>query len=86
MTEGRDEVDEDKVRTARETAVHSTEPANWTNAPGFEKDVWTFARIKYKYGAGSLVSDSASQLGWITDYPDSDLNLLIAKRNPDSPQ
>jgi hypothetical protein len=75
QTEGHEEVDEDKVRTARETAVHSTDAANWTNAAGFEKDVWTFARVKYKYGTGPLVSDSASRLGWITDYPDSDLNL-----------
>ena len=74
-TEGRDQVNEDTVRTARETAVHSTDAMNWTNGFGFDKDVWTFARIKYKYGTGPLVSDSASQMGWITDYPDSDLNL-----------
>ena len=75
FTEGRDAVNEDTVRTARETASHSTGTPNWTNAPGFEKDVFTFARVIYKYGKGPRISGSASPWGWITDYPDSDLNL-----------
>jgi hypothetical protein len=70
-------VDEDTVKTARETAEHSSETPNWTNAPGFEKDVFTFTRIKYKYGTGERISFSASRWGWITDYPDSDLNLSL---------
>jgi hypothetical protein len=74
-TEGRDLVDENTVRTARETASHSTDTPVWTNAPGFESDVWTFVRIKYKYGKGPRISGTASPWGWITDYPDSDLNL-----------
>ena len=41
-------VNEDSVRTARETASHSTGTPEWTNAPSFEKDVFTFARIIYK--------------------------------------
>ncbi len=68
-------VDEDKVRTARETASHSTGTPEWSNAPGFEKDAFAFARIKYKYAKGPQISRTASQWGWITDYPDSDLNL-----------
>jgi hypothetical protein len=75
FTEGRDVVNEDTVRTAREIASHSTGTPNWTNAPGFEKDVFTFVRIIYKYGKGPRISGSASPWGWITDYPDSDLNL-----------
>jgi hypothetical protein len=75
FTEGRDPVNEDTVRTAREIASHSTGTPNWTNAPGFEKDVFTFVRIIYKYGKGPRISGSASPWGWITDYPDSDLNL-----------
>ena len=77
QTEGRPPVlvNEDTVRTAREVAAHSTEPVNWTNAPGFTKDVFTFARIIYSYGKGPRISDSASPWGWITDFPDSDLNL-----------
>ncbi len=74
-TEGGAEVDENTVRTARETASHSTGTPVWTNAPEFEKDVWTFTRIKYRYAKGPLISTSASPWGWITDYPDSDLNL-----------
>ncbi len=41
----------------------------WTNPNGFQKDVFTFVRIKYSswsYGRGG---------GWRTDYPDSDLNF-----------
>ena len=70
-TEGGDLVNEDTVRTARETASHSTGTPNWTNEPGFEKDVFTFARIIYKYNG----RPGPSWLGWINDYPDSDLNL-----------
>lgn len=65
---GESPISED-ARTAREVPSHSTGTPTWTNAPGFEKDVWTFARIKrgqspYR-GRGS----------WSTDAPDSDLNL-----------
>ncbi len=77
-TEGGDWVNEDTVRTARETASHSTGTPNWTNQPGFEHDVFTFTRIIYKRAAdfsSPRVSRTASGWGWITDYPDSDLNL-----------
>src|SRR5580704_9810499 len=64
-TEGGEAVNEDTVRTARETASHSTGTPNWTNAPGFEKDVFTFARLIYKFhGRGR-----PSWMGWINDYP-----------------
>lgn len=59
----------DTVRTAREIPSNSTGTPTWTNAPGFEHDVLTFARIRYDrtgYGWGG---------GWATDLPDSDLNL-----------
>lgn len=71
-------VNEDTVRTAREIASHSSESINWTNAPGFEKDVFTFTRGVYSYGyarRNPRISGSASPWGWITDFPDSDLNL-----------
>lgn len=69
-------VDEDTLRTARETASHSTGTPNWTNAPGFEKNVFTFARVIFQsdpnqgrgWGRGR-------RLGWWVDYPDADLNL-----------
>jgi hypothetical protein len=56
------------ARTARELPSDSTGTPNWTNAMGFEKDVFTFARIRYtrSYGYGG---------GAATDCPDSDLNL-----------
>ena len=36
----------DDTRTAREVPSHSTGTPNWTNAPGFEKDVFTFVRVR----------------------------------------
>jgi hypothetical protein len=57
------------VRTAREIDSHSTGTPNWTNAAGFEKDAFTFVRIKYER------SPYRRAAGWATDLPDSDLNL-----------
>jgi len=85
-------VDEDNVRTARETDTHSTGTPTWTNSPGFEKDVFTFTRVIFK-------SDSSPdwewgrwrRLGWWVDYPDADLNfshrlqqLTSIKTDPDA--
>jgi len=59
------------TRTAREVPAHSTTTPNWTNDPAFEKDVFTFARVRYdrleyvRWGGGF----------WWSDFPDSDLNL-----------
>jgi hypothetical protein len=74
--EGGVPVNTDTVRTAREIASHSTDTPAWTNEPGFEKDVFSFVRIIYRRGANSTgISWSASGMGWLTDFPDSDLNL-----------
>jgi hypothetical protein len=74
LTEGGVPVDENTVRTARETASHSTGTPEWSNPAGFEQDVFTFARILYqsKFGWGGY---RAGWMGWLNDYPDSDLNL-----------
>ncbi len=58
------------VSTARELESNSTGTPNWTNAPGFEKDVFTFVRIKY-----TSTWRGGPNGGWDTDLPDSDLNL-----------
>ena len=58
-----------EVRTAREIESHSTGTPNWTNPPGFEKDTFTFTRIRYTQGG------RGGRGGWATDVPDSDLNL-----------
>ncbi len=65
-------VNEDTVRTARETAAHSTDLPNWTNTSGFEKDVFTFTRIIYKEDPRQW---RMGPVRWINDYPDSDLDL-----------
>ena len=76
-TEGSGLVNEDTVRTARETMSHSTGTPNWTNTSGFEQDVFTFARVIFKsnprgaWGWGGR----GRWLGWWVDYPDADLNF-----------
>ena len=73
-TEGGVPVNETTVRTARETVSHSTGTPEWSNPAGFEKDVFTFARVLYKPKFG-FRGYRASWMGWLNDYPDSDLNL-----------
>jgi len=58
-------------KTAREIPSHSTGTPTWTNEPGFEQDVFSFARIRRENARrGSFRSGE-----WWTDFPDSDLNL-----------
>ncbi|HVS52758.1 MAG TPA: DUF4159 domain-containing protein [Opitutaceae bacterium] len=69
-------VDEDTVRTARETASHSSGTPEWTNPPGFEKDVFTFARVIFPTArAPGDRWNYGGRLGWWVDYPDADLNF-----------
>ena len=58
------------ARTAREIPSDSTGTPEWTNAVGFERDVFTFARIRYSRESYGYGHGGAS-----TDCPDSDLNL-----------
>jgi hypothetical protein len=53
------------IRTAREVPSNSTGTPEWTNAPGFEHDVFTFVRIRYDRGGFGRGG------GWTTDLPDS---------------
>jgi hypothetical protein len=77
--EGGNVVDEDTVRTARETASHSMDTPTWTNPAGFEQDVFTFARVIFQTdpssGSGGYGRGFGRRLGWWVDYPDADLNL-----------
>src|SRR5690349_4213651 len=72
-TEGGDTVDPDTVRTAREIASHSSGTPMWTNPPAFIHDAFTFVRVIYRRNPDPELSGSAGH--WITDFPDSDLNL-----------
>src|SRR5262245_20536321 len=59
----------DGYRTAREMPQHSETPTPvWTNTAGFERDVFTFVRIKRESGGYSGGP-------WDTDASDSDLNI-----------
>lgn len=60
----------DSALTAREIPQNGALTPMWTNEPGFEKDVLTFARIRYNRGGFGY-----GRGGWETDLPDSDLNL-----------
>ncbi len=74
--EGGQVVNEDEIRTARETESHSTGTPNWTNTPGFEHDVFTFTRVIFQSDPGSRPRNEGLRwLGWWVDYPDADLNL-----------
>ena len=69
-------IDEANVRTARETLSHSTSTPLWTNPPGFERDVFVFARLIFQSDPGPWVGRGLGpRLGWWVDYPDADLNL-----------
>jgi hypothetical protein len=62
------------ARTAREAPWRSVPTPTWTNAPSFQKDVFSFARVRY-----TRLSRSRNVWWnggyWYSDYPDSDLNL-----------
>ena len=63
----------DAVQTPRELDSHSTGTPMWENGRGFEKDVFTFTRVRYNNGGGGFYRGRGP--GWTTDTPDSDLNL-----------
>jgi len=79
-----------QFKNAREFDSESSAAPAWTNQPGFEKDVFTFARVQYSvdgtYGFGH--TDPTKR--WLIDAPDSDLNFSFRlqqvtsmKVNPD---
>jgi hypothetical protein len=57
------------ARTPREVASHSTGTPVWSNPPAYERDVFTFARVRRGR------APEADGGNWATDTPDSDLNL-----------
>src|SRR5262245_50744663 len=84
-------VNEDEIHTARETDSHSSGTPDWTNAPGFEDDVFTFTRIIFQSDPAPPGRGRFRWLGWWVDYPDADLNfsyrlqqLTSMKTDPDA--
>lgn len=64
------------ARTAREVESHSTGTPMWTNTPGFERDAFTFVRIRRDHNSRQdEYGRPLGRGGWGTDCPDSDLNL-----------
>jgi len=69
-------VNEDEIHTAREIESHASGTPDWTNATGFDHDVFTFTRVIFKSDAGPRSGRGwFRRLGWWVDYPDADLNL-----------
>ena len=62
-----------QVLTARDARQSSEPTPQWTNSVGFEKDVFTFVRVRYA-SAGRRRHLYGSRR-WATDFPDADLNL-----------
>jgi hypothetical protein len=55
---------------------HSNETPLWKNDPGFERDLFTFVRLRYgTYNRRSSNGTWPGSLRWTTDWPDADLNL-----------
>ena len=74
----------ESAQTAREVPSHSTGTPEWSNPAGFDKDVFTFVRVRRERNPNS------SGASWQTDTPDSDLILSFRlqqmtsmKVNPD---
>jgi hypothetical protein len=75
-------------RTPRELASHSTETPMWTNSAAFQKDVFTFVRLKYTVDGRHGFGHTKDR--WLIDSPDSDLDfsfrlqqMTSMKVNPD---
>jgi hypothetical protein len=63
-----------QAKTAREAPYHSDPTPMWTNPPGFDKDVFSFARVRYtRQTRSARVFWNGGY--WYSDSPDSDLNL-----------
>jgi hypothetical protein len=85
-------VNEDEIRTAREVASHSSGTPSWTNAPEFQDEVFTFARVIFQPDPRARSGRGWFRwLGWWVDYPDADLNfsyrlqqLTTIKTDPDA--
>jgi hypothetical protein len=63
----------DDTQRPRDLPSGSTGTPTWENPKSFEKDVWTFARIRYSSGYGGYGYSRGGN--WMTDTPDSDLNF-----------
>ncbi len=61
--------------TARDVRQDSIETPTWTNPKGFEKDVFTFVRIRYGTGGRGRRFHPYGRRRWATDFPDADLNI-----------
>lgn len=61
-------------QTAREAEQHAEPTPMWKNPEGFEKDVFTFVRIRYG-SKGRRWHPYGRSMRWATDFPDADLNL-----------
>lgn len=60
------------ARTAREALRDPDEVPRWKHRKGFEKDTFTFVRLRYSVAG---YTGRQNPYRWAIDYPDADLNL-----------
>src|SRR4051794_37597995 len=58
-------LNENEVHTARETATHSSGTPEWTNAPGFEEDVFTFTRVIFQNNPAPRSGGGRGRFRWL---------------------
>ncbi len=58
------------VKSIRDVPGRTVDVPMWKNPVGFEKDVFTMARLRFTSYPGA-----GGHGGWTTDFPDADLNL-----------
>src|SRR5204862_2727579 len=62
-------VNEDELRTAREVGTHSSGTPDWTNAPGFEDEAFTFTRVIFQSDPSPRPGRRGFRfLGWRGDF------------------
>ncbi len=64
-----------QFRTAREAEPADRATPNWTVPESFQRDVFTFVRIKYNVDGTNGWGHTAPDARWMIDFPEADLNF-----------
>jgi hypothetical protein len=80
-----------QFRTAREAESSGRSTANWSIPEAFQRDVFTFVRVKYQVDGSHGFGHTPPDERWMIDFPEADLNfsfrvqqLTSLKVNPDA--
>jgi hypothetical protein len=79
-----------QFRTAREAENPGRSTPAWSNPAPFQRDVFTFVRVKYQLDGRHGLGHTPADERWMIDFPEADLNfsyrlqqLTSLKVNPD---